>query len=110
MSPSTGTDHAESAQLPWYVYDRHANLLHIAGSLTDAEAWAVDHWGVVEVADREEIDEHDYWYLLLTAPDESVAFHSRDYQARILRQDRVVAIGRDPKTTPRDQLKRDDAT
>ena len=30
----------DGAQLPWYVYDRHANLLHITGTLAEAEAWA----------------------------------------------------------------------
>ena len=90
----------ESSNLPWYVYDRHLHLLHIAGSLTDAEAWAVEHWEVVEVADRQEVDAHDYWYLLLAAPQES-GFLSRDYQARIMRQDRVVAVGRDPGAVPR---------
>lgn len=89
----------ERSDLPWYVYDRHIHLLHIAGSLSDAEAWAIEHWGVVEVADREQVDAHDYWYLLLAAPQES-GYHTRDYQARIMRQDRVAAMGRDPGTLP----------
>jgi len=88
-----------SGELPWYVYDRHASLLHVARTLADAEAWAAQHWGVVEVASREEVAEHDYWYLLLASPGES-SYQSRDYQARILRQERVVAIGRDPKAPP----------
>jgi hypothetical protein len=85
---------------PWYVYDRHLNLLHVAMTLADAEAWAIQHWGVVEVADREEVEENDYWYLLFAAPDESGST-SRDYQARIARRDRVIALGRDPDTSPR---------
>lgn len=88
------------SEAPWYVYDRYNDLLHIAVTLADAEAWAIAHWGVVEVADREQIDAHDYWYLLLAAPGEST-FRTRDYQARILRQDRVTRIGRDPNATPR---------
>ena len=61
----------ESSNLPWFVYDRHLHLLHTAGSLSDAEAWAIGHWGIVEVADRQQLDDHDYWYLLLAAPQES---------------------------------------
>ena len=86
--------------MPWYVYDRHANLLHIASTLAKAEAWAFKHWDVASVGDREEIDANDYFYLLLARPEES-GFHSRDYQARIIRQDRVTAIGRDPQAEPR---------
>lgn len=99
VGPPARTDE-ERSELPWYVYDRHANLLYIAGTLTDAEAWAIEHWGVVEVADRQQVDAHDYWYLLLAAPQES-GYHTRDFQARILRQDRVSAIGRDPQAAPR---------
>jgi hypothetical protein len=88
------------SQLPWYVYDRHANLLHIASTRDKAEAWAFTHWAVVEVGDREEVAAHDYFYLLLAEPAQS-GFHSRDYQARIMRQDRVTAIGRDPQASPR---------
>lgn len=89
-----------SADLLWYVYDRHANLLHIADDLDEAEAWTAEHWGVVEVARREEIDAYDYWYLLFASPGES-SYQTRDYQARILRQDRVASIGRDPQAPPR---------
>ena len=90
----------EPSNLPWYVYDRHLHLLHTAASLDDAEAWAIGHWGIVEVADRQQVDAHDYWYLLLAAPQES-GFLSRDYQARIMRQDRVESVGRDPEAVPR---------
>lgn len=86
--------------LPWYVYDRHADLLHIATSLQEAEAWALKHWDVVQVADREVVAENDYFYLLLGTKPSPGDFHSRDFQARIVRQDRVVAIGRDPRATP----------
>lgn len=85
---------------PWYVYDRHLNLLHVATTLGDAEAWAIRHWEVVEVADREQVDDNDYWYLLFAAPQEA-GYSSRDYQARIVRRDRVIAIGRDPDAQPR---------
>lgn len=85
---------------PWYVYDRDQKLLRVAMTLAEAEAWAIQHWGVVEVADREQIEENDYWYLLFAAPDESGST-SRDYQARIARRDRVIAMGRDPDTSPR---------
>lgn len=88
--------------MPWYVYDRHANLLQVADTLRDAETWAVAHWGVVEVAGREQVDDHDFWYLLLTAADAS-KFRTRDHQARIMRQDRVVQVGRDPAATPRER-------
>jgi len=101
MSVPPDTETAEAgSQLPWYVYDRHANLLHIASTLAAAEAWAFTHWDVASVADREEVAANDYFYLLLANPAES-GFRSRDYQARIIRQDRVEAIGRDPQATPR---------
>jgi len=87
--------------LPWYVFDRHATLLRITDSLQQAEEWAFDHWGVVEVAEREEIADNDYFYLLLAAKSEENDFHARDFQARIIRKDRVIAIGRDPDTPPR---------
>ena len=85
---------------PWYVYDRDQKLLHVATTLAEAEAWAIQHWGVVEVADREQVDDNDYWYLLFAAPEEAGS-SSRDYQARIVRRDRVIAIGRDPDAQPR---------
>ena len=84
----------EREELPWHVYDRHADLFHVASSLSEAEAWAAAHWGVVEVAHREEIDSYDYWYLVLTSPGEA-PHQARDYQVRIIRQDRVSAIGWD---------------
>jgi hypothetical protein len=86
-------------QVPWYVYDRHANLLHIASTLAQAEAWAFTHWDVASVGDREEVNANDYFYLLMAKPQES-GFRSRDYQARIIRQDRVTAIGLDPQAEP----------
>ena len=90
----------DGSSLPWYVYDRHAELMHIADTLLDAEAWAFSHWDIVEVGDREQIAEHDFFYLLLAKLDVD-AFQSRDFQVRITRQDRVAAIGRDTKATPR---------
>jgi hypothetical protein len=92
--------HQSASPLPWYVYDRHANLLHVATTLAQAEAWAFVHWDVESVADRQKVDAHDYFYLLLAKPAES-GFLSRDYQTRIMRQDRVQAIGRDPEADPR---------
>jgi hypothetical protein len=89
------------ARLPWYVYDRHANLLHISGSLSDAEEWAFAHWEIVEVADREEVAENDYFYLLYAKKPREGDFHARDFQARIARKDRVIALGRDPHAAPR---------
>jgi hypothetical protein len=101
MSVTPDSETAEGGgELPWYVYDRHANLLHVAGTLDEAESWAFTHWDVASVGDREEVEANDYFYLLLARPEES-GFHSRDYQARIMRQDRVIAIGRDPQTKPR---------
>jgi hypothetical protein len=93
-------DLGEDSTAPWYVYDRHLDLLHIAATLAEAEAWATGHWGVVEIADREEVASHDYWYLLFAAPQES-GYSSRDFQARIIRRDRVIALRRDPNATPR---------
>ena len=90
----------DGSSLRWYIYDRHAELMHIADSLTEAESWAFSYWGVVEVGDREEIAEYDFFYLLLAKLEED-SFRSRDYQARITRQDRVAAIGRDTEATPR---------
>ncbi|MGY2703004.1 hypothetical protein [Nocardioides sp. HB32] len=89
------------ARLPWYVYDRHANLLQIAGSLSEAEEWAFAHWEVVEVADREEVADNDYFYLLYAKKPQEGDFHARDFQARIARQDRVIELGRDPEALPR---------
>jgi len=89
----------EGSDEPWYIYDRHQNLLHVATTMNEAESWAIQHWGVVEVADREEVEENDYWYLLFAARDEASA--SRDYQARIARRDRVIAMGLNPDTPPR---------
>jgi len=83
----------------WYIYDRHATLLHIAATLELAEAWTRRHWNVVEVAHREQVEANDVYYLLLAAPPES-GFHARDFQARIMRQDRVISLGRDPDATP----------
>lgn len=91
---------ADRDELPWYVYDRNLNLLHIAATLAEAEASAIGHWGVVEIADREEVAAHDYWYLLFAAPQKS-GYSSRDFQARIIRQDRVIALRRDPNAPPR---------
>jgi len=98
-APTDAGTTANGTELAWYVYDRHANLLHVATTLADAEAWAFTHWAVVEVADREEVAANDYFYLLLAEP--APSGYSLDFQARIMRQDRVVAIGRDPQATPR---------
>jgi len=97
--PETQRPLNSGTQVPWYVYDRHANLLHIARTLAQAEAWAFTHWDVASVGDREEVDANDYFYLLMAKPQES-GFRSRDYQARIIRQDRVTAIGLDPQAEP----------
>lgn len=88
---------AEGAQneLPWFVYDRHGTLLQVVGSLEAGEAWAVAHWSVVEIADREEVAPNDLYYLLFAAASAQAGFSARDYQARIMRRDRVEAIGRD---------------
>jgi hypothetical protein len=102
MSDAPGETSADpEARLPWYVYDRHANLLRVADTFEDAEAWAFAHWGVVEVGDREAVAENDYFYLLYAEKPPDGDFHARDFQARITRRDRVVALGRDPGTTPR---------
>jgi hypothetical protein len=97
------TDHPDAnadVRLPWYVYDRHANLLRVADSFAAAEAWAFAHWGVVQVGDREQVAENDYFYLLYAEKPQEGDFHARDFQARIVRKDRVIALGRDPETTP----------
>jgi hypothetical protein len=99
-APPAAVVNEGGSSLRWYVYDRHAELMHIADSLTEAEAWAFSHWDVVEVGDREQIAEHDFFYLLLAKLDED-AFRSRDFQVRITREDRVAAIGRDTEATPR---------
>ena len=88
-------------ELPWYVYDRYANLLHIAPTVREAEAWAFEYWGVIQVGHREEVAENDYWYFLLAAKSDQAHFHNRDFQARIVRHDRVIALGRDPQFPPR---------
>ena len=67
----------------------------------EAEAWAFGHWGVVEVGDREEVAENDYFYLLYAAKPQNGDFHARDFQARIVRKDRVIELGRDPEAKPR---------
>jgi len=96
----TNLDAHADVRLPRYVYDRHANLLRVAESLAAAEAWAFAHWGVVQVGDREEVAENDYFYLLYAEQPPEGDFHARDFQARIVRKDRVIALGRDPETTP----------
>ena len=98
-APPEGEVSETASRLPWYVYDRHAELMYVAESLAEAEAWAFSYWGVIEVGDREEVAENDFFYLLLAKPEEP--FRSRDFQARILRRDRVEAIGRDPEASPR---------
>ena len=101
MSPAPPTAKAEvDSGQPWYVYDRHQNLMHVAMTLAEAEAWAIQHWDVVEVAGRQQVEENDYWYLLFAAPDD-MGSTSRDHQARITRRDRVIAMGRDPDAPPR---------
>lgn len=87
-------------ELPWYVYDRYAHLLHIAVSLSAAEAWALQHWGVVEDGDRRKLAENDYFYLLLVDKPAGGEFRSRDFQARIMRKDRVIELNRDPLAAP----------
>lgn len=98
--PSEGSE-GRDARLPWYVYDRHGDLLRVADSLSEAEEWAFAHWNVVEVGDREEVAANDYFYLLYAEKPQHGDFHARDFQARIVRQDRVVALGRDPDAPPR---------
>jgi len=98
-APPPGTS-SERPGDPWYVYDRHQNLMHVAMTLDEAEAWAIQHWDVVEVADREQVEENDYWYLLFAAPDETGSA-SRDYHARITRRDQVIAMGLNPDSPPR---------
>ena len=66
-----------------------------------AEEWAYAHWEVVEVGEREEVAENDYLYLLYAKKPDEGDFHARDFQARIARQDRVIALGRDPDAQPR---------
>ena len=100
-APADGQSKDGDVQLPWYVYDRQAVLLHVARTLPQAEAWAFEHWGVVEVGDQQEVAENDYWYLLLAAKSDQAHFHSRDFQARIVGHDRVIALGWNPQATPR---------
>jgi hypothetical protein len=85
---------------PWYVYDSHAILLAVVATRAEAERWAFQHWGIVEIADREQIDPRDFWYLLLAAPQDS-GYRARDFQARIMRHDRVWEVGRDQEALPK---------
>ena len=101
VTPTAEGSDDQEVGLPWYVYDRHANLLRVASSLSEAEEWAFAHWDVVEVGDREEVAENDYFYLLYARKPADGDFHARDFQARIVRRDRVIALGRDPDATPR---------
>jgi hypothetical protein len=97
--PRPSGDSPADRSVTWYVYDRHATLLHVTATLELAEAWARRHWNIVEVAGREEVEANDFYYLLFAAPEES-GFHARDYQARIMRRDRVISLGRDPDAVP----------
>jgi hypothetical protein len=99
VSPRPDDSEDSEGEATWYVYDRHATLLHVTATLERAEAWARRHWNVVEVADREEVEANDFYYLLFAAPEES-GFHARDHQARIMRRDRVISLGRDPDAVP----------
>ncbi len=79
--------------------------MHIAKTLDTAEGWTIDHWNVVEVASREQVAQDDYWYFILTEPSKpttgsSPDYRARDYQARIMSRERVVAIGRDAEALP----------
>ena len=90
---------------PWYVYDRYSHLLRITETLQSAEAWVKDHWGGADIASRQDVALNDYWYLLRTVPGVPSEYHdpdrqASDYQARVLRRDRVVAIGRNPDDVP----------
>ena len=89
-----------SAPMPWYIYDRRANLLHIAASLQAAEVWTSQYWDIVEV-DREEVADHDYLCRLFAVKRRPGNLHNHDFEARIMRRDRVVALGRDPNANPR---------
>jgi hypothetical protein len=93
-------DPSQDSEVPWHVYDRDLRLLHVAATLAKAEAWATEHWSVVEIAGRKVGASNDYWHLLFAAP-EKLGYSSRDFQARIIRQDRVIALGRDPHASPR---------
>lgn len=92
-------------QPPWYVHDRYADLLSLAEKLAAAEAWAGVARGAVKVADPEQVEGHESSYPLPTAPAQS-GYHTRDYQPRIMR-DRVTALGRSPKATPRHPQRQD---
>lgn len=100
MNTSASEESPDADRLPWYVYDRHANLLRVADSFSEAKAWAFVHWGIVEVGDREEVAENDYFYLLYAEKPKEGDFHARDFQVRIMRKDRVITLWRDPETTP----------
>jgi hypothetical protein len=54
----------------------------------------------VKAGQAQVVASNDYWYLLFAAP-EKLGYSSRDFQARIIRQDRVIALGRDPHASPR---------
>lgn len=99
--PLAGESVEQGVRLPWYVYDRHANLLRVEGDFSAAEAWAFAHWEVVEVGDREVVADNDYFYLLYAAKRPQGDFQARDFQARIVRKDRVIELGRDPEASPR---------
>jgi hypothetical protein len=90
---------------PWHVYDRYSHLLQISESLEVAESWIKKHWSGAQVASRQDVAVNDYWYLLRTAPGACSDYHdanhqASEYQARVIRRDRVIAIGRNADDRP----------
>jgi hypothetical protein len=87
------------------VYDRYSHLLHISESLEVAESWIKQKWSGAQVASRQELAANDYWYLLRTAPGAPSDYHdanhqASEYQARVIRRDRVITIGRNADDRP----------
>lgn len=89
----------DDSQVLWCVYDRHLDPLHLAPTLTEAEAWAVAHWQAAKLADRDEVAPHDYSYLLSAVPKDT-GDGGRGFLANIIREDRVNALRRDSDARP----------
>lgn len=87
----------EDSQVLWCVYDRHLDPLHLASTLTEAEAWALAHWRAAKISDGDEVDPHDYSYLLSAVPKDT-GDGGAGLLANIIRQERVDALRRRPRS------------
>ena len=94
MKTSTPQDpRDQDSQALWCVYDRHLDPLHLAATLTEAEAWATGHWRATQTADGDAVAPHDHCYLLSAVPRDT-GTGARGFLADVIRRDGVDALRR----------------